>query len=79
MKNYWVKYHKTDVGLVKSAQPVHIKLKSGVRLPFQRQYPLKQHASNGIKPTIEGFESWGIDKNQKPLQYTYFSNQKAKF
>ena len=49
----WSK-HKTDVGFVKSAQPAHVKVKPGVKLPYQRQYPLQQHAIEGIKPTIEG-------------------------
>lgn len=42
--------HKTDVGLVKSTQPIKIKLKQVVRLPYQRQYPLTAEAILGIKP-----------------------------
>ena len=31
----WSK-HKTDVGLIRSAQPVQVKLKPGVRLPYKK-------------------------------------------
>lgn len=49
----WSK-HKTDVGLVKSQQRVKVILKTGARLPYQRQYPLLLHALAGIKPIIGG-------------------------
>lgn len=55
----WSK-HKTDVGYVKAAQPIHIKVKPGARLPYQRQYPLRQHAIEGIEPTIKGLEEAGV-------------------
>lgn len=48
----WSK-HKTDVGCVISAHPVHIKLKQGVNLPYKWQYPLRQQIVEGIKPTVE--------------------------
>lgn len=39
----WSK-HKTDVGLVKSAQPVKNMVRPGARLLHQRQYPLTSQA-----------------------------------
>lgn len=29
-------------------------MKPGTRLPYQRQYPLKQHQIKGIQPTTDG-------------------------
>lgn len=58
-KDIWSQ-HKTDVGSIKSAQPVRINLKTNIRLPFQRQYPLKQHAAEGIRPTIRGLLKAGV-------------------
>ena len=55
----WSK-HKTDVGYVKSAQSVHIKLKPGARTPYVRQYQFKQHAMDGIRPTIDGLLNAGV-------------------
>ncbi|CAI5657156.1 unnamed protein product [Oreochromis niloticus] len=51
---------KTDVGKVKSAQPVKVKLKPEIKLPYIKQYPLKPHAIEGIKPIIEGLEKAGV-------------------
>lgn len=73
----WSK-HKTDVGLVMSAQPIHIKLKPGVCLPFQWQYPLKQHAVDGIKPTIEWLLKAGVlAKTNSPCDTPIFPVKKA--
>ena len=52
--------HKTDVGFVKSAQPVKIKVKTEARLPFQKQYPLQPHAIEGIRPIIDGLVKAGV-------------------
>uniref|UniRef100_A0A3B1IGT4 ribonuclease H n=1 Tax=Astyanax mexicanus TaxID=7994 RepID=A0A3B1IGT4_ASTMX len=49
----WSK-HSTDIGLVKSAQPVRVDLKPGMKLPWKNQYPLKEEAVQGIGPEIEG-------------------------
>ncbi|XP_061634473.1 uncharacterized protein LOC133480455 isoform X2 [Phyllopteryx taeniolatus] len=49
----WSK-HSTDIGLVKSAQPVIVQLQPGTRPPWKRQYPLKDEASQGIGPQIKG-------------------------
>ncbi|KAI4881961.1 hypothetical protein NFI96_008338 [Prochilodus magdalenae] len=46
--------HSTDIGLVKSAQPVKVELRSGVKLPWKNQYPVKEEAIQGIEPQIEG-------------------------
>ncbi|GLD61196.1 uncharacterized protein AKAME5_001304000, partial [Lates japonicus] len=46
--------HSTDIGLVKSAQPVKVELRPGVRPPWKDQYPLKEEAIRGIEPQIEG-------------------------
>lgn len=58
-KEVW-SYHKTDVGLVKSAQPTHIKLKAEMVLPNKKHYPLKQQAVESIKPTIEDLLVAGV-------------------
>ncbi|XP_046894207.1 uncharacterized protein LOC124479489 [Hypomesus transpacificus] len=55
----WSK-HKTDVGFIRAADPIHIKVKKGARLPYQRQYPLRQHAIDGIRPTIRGLVDAGV-------------------
>ena len=56
--------HKTDVGFVKSAQPVKIKVKTEARLPFKKkkkkQYPLQPHAIEGIRPIIDGLVKAGV-------------------
>ena len=36
--------HNTDVGRVKSADPVKVKLKPACRGPYRPQYPLKREA-----------------------------------
>ncbi|XP_034146322.1 uncharacterized protein LOC117593883 [Esox lucius] len=46
--------HDTDVGLVKSASPVFIKVKPGAKPVWKRQYHMKPDAVAGIEPTIEG-------------------------
>ncbi|KAM7417008.1 hypothetical protein PAMA_016903 [Pampus argenteus] len=46
--------HSTDIGLVKSAQPVKVDLRPGVKPPWKNQYPLKEEAIQGIGPQIEG-------------------------
>lgn len=55
----WSK-HKTDIGLVKSAEPVKVQLRPGVNLPHKKQYPLSQEAINGIRPTIKGLVDAGV-------------------
>ncbi|KAI2647270.1 Gag-Pol polyprotein [Labeo rohita] len=52
--------HDTDVGLVKSANPVRIALRSGAKPPRKMQYPLRQEAEEGIKKTIEGLMKSGV-------------------
>ncbi len=52
--------HDTDVGLVKSANPVRIALRSGAKIPKKMQYPLKPEAEKGIKRTIEGLVKAGV-------------------
>ncbi|RCU34779.1 hypothetical protein DVA81_18825, partial [Acinetobacter baumannii] len=51
--------HKTDIGLVRSAQPIHIKVKEGIVFPHKKQYPLKPHQIAGIRPTIKGLVTAG--------------------
>ena len=46
--------HSTDIGLVKSAQPVKIELRPGARPPWKNQYPLKEEAVCAIASQIEG-------------------------
>ncbi|XP_029700614.1 uncharacterized protein [Takifugu rubripes] len=52
--------HKTDVGFVKSAEPQKFLTKPGVRLPHQRQYPLRPDTIEGIRSTITGLEDAGV-------------------
>ncbi|XP_058241498.1 uncharacterized protein LOC131350523 [Hemibagrus wyckioides] len=52
--------HSTDVGLIKSAGQVLIKLKPNVRYPYQKQYPLTPQAQAGIGPTLEGLLEAGV-------------------
>ncbi|XP_045901461.1 uncharacterized protein LOC123968640 [Micropterus dolomieu] len=44
--------HSTDIGLVKSAEPVKVELRPGARPPWKYQYPLKDEAIQGIEPQI---------------------------
>ncbi|XP_062905776.1 uncharacterized protein LOC134347311 [Mobula hypostoma] len=46
--------HDTDVGKIRIASPVEIKLKKGAVPPRRPQYPLKLEAEEGIAPTIQG-------------------------
>uniref|UniRef100_A0A672MX06 ribonuclease H n=1 Tax=Sinocyclocheilus grahami TaxID=75366 RepID=A0A672MX06_SINGR len=52
--------HDTDVGLVKSANPIKVVLKPGAKVPRKLQYPLKPEAVEGIKKTIEGLMKAGV-------------------
>ncbi|KAL2098447.1 hypothetical protein ACEWY4_007654 [Coilia grayii] len=49
-----------DIGLVKSVNPLEFKLKSGAKLPYQKQYPLSPAATEGIKNTIQGLLQAGV-------------------
>ncbi|KAK7880248.1 hypothetical protein WMY93_033086, partial [Mugilogobius chulae] len=49
----------TDVGLIKSCQPVSITLKSEAR-PFRRQYPLRPEAVAGITPVFNALKDAGV-------------------
>lgn len=69
--------HKTDVGLVISAQPVRIKLKPNITLLYKKQYPLKQKTVEGIKPTIEGLIAAGVlIKTRSPCNTPIYPIQK---
>lgn len=52
--------HDTDVGLVQSARPDTIVIKTGARLPCRNKYPLRPDAEQGIKSTIEGLIKAGV-------------------
>lgn len=52
--------HDTDVGLVKSASPINIKVKPDAKLPWKAQYPMKPEAEEGINSTIEGLIKTGV-------------------
>ncbi|XP_013882160.1 uncharacterized protein LOC106530969, partial [Austrofundulus limnaeus] len=60
----WSK-HDTDVGLIKSANPVQIELKPNVKLPYRPQYPMKPEAEIGISKTINGLLEAGILKETR--------------
>ena len=50
----------TDIGLVKSAQPVRVRLIAGAKPPWKRQYDLKPEAVQGIEPEIKGLVEVGV-------------------
>ena len=54
--------NSTDIGFVKSAQPVKVQLRPGTKPPWQRQYPLKEEAIQGIAPQIKGLLEAGVLK-----------------
>lgn len=60
--------HNTDVGLVKSAQPVRVELRPGTKPPWRPQYPLKEEAVQGIEPQIEGLLQAGVLKTTNDPQ-----------
>lgn len=51
--------HETDVGLVKSANPVHIDLKPNTKLQ-NIQYSVKPEAEQGISKRIQGLIDAGV-------------------
>ena len=55
----WSK-HSTDIGLIKSAQPVRVRLIAGAKPPWKRQYDLKPEALKGINPEIKGLVQAGV-------------------
>ena len=56
---------------MKSAQPVKVELRPGVKLPWKKQYPLKEEAVRGIEPQIEGLLKAGVLKiTQNPQSNT---------
>lgn len=52
--------HSTDIGLVKSAQPVKVDLCPGTAPPWRNQYPPKEDAVRGIEPQIDGLVRAGV-------------------
>ena len=52
--------HDTDVGLVKSASPVCIKVKPDANPPWKAQYYMKPEVEEGISMTIEGLIEAGL-------------------
>ncbi|XP_047430681.1 uncharacterized protein LOC124999732 [Mugil cephalus] len=66
----WSRY-STDIGLVKSAQPVKVELRPGARPPWKNQYPLKEEAVQGIEPQLEGLLRADVLKiTQNPISNT---------
>ena len=55
----WSKY-PTDIGFIKSATPVKVRLRPGATLPWKPQYPLKPEAVEGIEPQITGLLKAGV-------------------
>lgn len=73
----WSK-HETDIGLVKAASPIKIKLKPNVRLPRRIQYSLKPGAEEGIEKTIKGLvEAVVLVETHSPSNTPIFPVQKA--
>lgn len=58
-EEFWSKY-QTDIVKIKSAGEAQIQLKFAAILPRQRQYPLSQAVTDGIKPTIRGLVEAGV-------------------
>lgn len=67
-----------DVGLVKSARPVRVKLDPGEALPNRQQYPLKPGADEGISKTIYGVIKAGVLMETQPVQHSYISGVKGR-
>ena len=67
----WAK-SEFDVGLMHSAQPVHITLRPQCHPPFVRQYPISnQHADAAISTTINGLLEAGVlRKTSRPMSCT---------
>lgn len=59
LESLWSK-HSTDIGLVKSAQPVKANLRPRTAPPWKNQYPLKEEAVRVIEPQIEGLVQAGV-------------------
>ncbi|XP_078057621.1 uncharacterized protein LOC144482328 isoform X1 [Mustelus asterias] len=55
----------TDVGKVKTATPVEVKLKPGCQGPYKPQYPIKAEAVKGIRETIRGLVDAGVLKETR--------------
>ena len=69
-EHLWAK-HSTDIGLVKSAQPVKVNLRPGTTLPWKRQYPLKPEVLQAVGPQIQGLLEAGVlRKTQRPQSLT---------
>lgn len=63
--------HSTDIGFVKSAQQVTVKLRPGARPPWKEQYPLKEEAIPGIEQQIKGLLQANVLKiTQNPQDNT---------
>ncbi|XP_059802520.1 uncharacterized protein LOC132379047 [Hypanus sabinus] len=54
--------HDTDVGKIKTASPVEIRLKRGAIPPRRPQYPLRPEAEEGIASTVQGLLEIGVLK-----------------
>ena len=62
--------HDTDVGKVKSADPVKVRLKPGCRGPYRPQKPIKREALVGIRETIKGLITAEVLRETKSYSNT---------
>ena len=62
--------HDTDVGRVKSADPVKVRLKPGCMGPYRPLYPLKREAVEGISETIKVLLVAGVPRETKSYSNT---------
>ncbi|XP_035273023.1 uncharacterized protein LOC118227043 isoform X2 [Anguilla anguilla] len=70
--------HDTDVGKVKSANPVEVYIKPDCKGPFKLQYPLKREAVEGVRKPIEGLLKSGVLRTtQSPYNTPLLPEQKA--
>ncbi|KAL2076356.1 hypothetical protein ACEWY4_028057 [Coilia grayii] len=69
----------SDVGLVKSASPVELRVKPGAILPFHRQYPVSPEAAVGLRGIINNLlKAKVIEPVNRPLANSpIFAIQKA--
>ena len=71
----WLK-NKTDVGYIKPAELIHVKVKQGARLPYQRQHPLRHHAIDRIRSTIKDLVNAGALETKSSCKTPIFPIKK---
>ncbi len=70
--------HDSDVGIIKSANTVRVRLKPEAHLPRKSQYPLRPDAEAGIKTTNKGLLKAGV-LTETPSYYIWSSMETKRF